>query len=196
MAGIQKTRELGSLRTKLQNLDKKGGGVAFDKASALTEARKLLGTDERFRVWLQDPAAGMGYTTGQVRACKRMIGALKKVPERALWERLGYYDGVSRLESIPKSNERAAVLAAVKAKRGVVTTSEFKALLAEKAPSLEIRDSVRADNEQAAKIKQLEQQVEQLKKWAKGSLTRYPFLNESVTDELRELLGVRRQPTS
>ena len=180
------------LRSKLRNLDKKSGGHYFDKAAALTEARKQCGTTDRFRNWLTDAAQGMGYTSGQVRACNRLISALKKVPERKLWERLGWYDGVSRLESIPKSAERAAVLETVKKKRGVITTSEFKTLLATQAPSLSQRDNVRRDNEQAKELKAMRDELDTMKKWAKGSIKRYPFLADTIDDDLREILGIRR----
>ena len=186
------SRVMRGLRTKLRDLDKKSGGQYFDKATALTEARKQLGTTDRFKEWLKDASSGMGYTTGQCRAADRLISALKKVPQRKLWERLGWYDGVSRLESIPKSAERAAVLAAVTAKRGVLTTSAFKALLAEHAPSLSQRDSVRRDNEQAEELKKLRAELDAMKKWTRGSVKNYPFLSDTLTPELREILGIRR----
>lgn len=186
------SKVMSGLRSTLRNLDKKSGGHYFDKAAALTEARKQLGTTDRFKEWLKDSAKGMGYTTGQCRACDRLISALKKVPERKLWERLGWYDGVSRLESIPKSAERAAVLEEIKKKRGVLTTSAFKELLSNLAPSLSQRDSVRRDNEQAEELKQLRAELDALRKWTKGSVRKYPFLSDTLTPDLRETLGIRR----
>jgi len=180
------------LRTKIRNLDKKQGGAYFDKASALTEARKQCGTTERFKVWLKDPSEGLGYTVGQVRATDRLVSAVKKVPERKLWERLGWYDGVSRLESIPKSVERAKVLEAVHQKRGVLSTTEFKKMLADHAPSLAQRDAVRSDNEQEEKLKKLSGELNKIKSWVKGSVKRYPFLTDTLDDDLSEMLGIRR----
>jgi len=186
-------------KTKIAKAIKKVGGAEWDLAKGYQGLWTDCTSPDEFREFLADPADGLGLDSNKIKTARRMISALKSVPEKAIWERLGWSGGVSLLERVPKVRERKAVHDEVlkrigKSGRGRLSKATYKQLLRDLAPSLEVKDSVQRENEWAARLRELEHENTVLKREFKGLLRRLPVdLEEAVSDEAFEILGTRRR---
>ena len=194
-----KLKKFQAHKTKIAKAIKKVGGAEWDLAKGYQGLWTDCSSPEEFRGFLSDPADGLGLDSNKIKTARRMISALKSAPEKAIWERLGWSSGVSMLERVPKAAERKALHDEVlkrigKSGRGRLSKAQFKQLLRDLAPSLEVKDSVQRENEWAARIKQLERENSVLRREFKGLLRRLPVdLEAAVSDEAFEILGTRRR---
>jgi len=189
-------------RTKFNAGRSKAGGGAYEQAEALADAKTQCGGDsDVFKDWLQDASLGLGLTAGQVPACNRLLQGLTDAPERWIWEKLGWQNGLSKVVSVKKASERKAALDAVrdKGRNGKLTQQKWDALLAEHCPSRETRGG-REQTETYLKdeVERLKKELaaekkskEALQTWGKEQLRKIPPTADWTLDAtVRELLGL------
>lgn len=191
-------QKMRGFRSKIRAAEKKAGAALYEQAATLHSARRACADGEQFTRWLRDPVDGLGYNNP-----RRPLNLVKAYDicggerDKILWERLGYDGGISKIAAIPLVSERKAVLKAVRQKlgstgRGKLTGQDFRAFLTELAPSLKkARDSAN-ESEIRARLDELEKQnallIKEFKRVAQG----VPVIKEIISDEIREITGIRR----
>jgi hypothetical protein len=196
-----KAKKLRELRTRLRSLDKKGGGVAWDRAKALTEIASHFSDNRKTAEFLEDPVDGLGYEKGTRIAAFRQIKALEMIPEKKVWERLGWTGGsggISRIEKIPVAAERAKVISTVKTAigrngQGKLTQKGFREILVAHAPSLEVKDSWQRKNAKEAEIKKLRYEASVMRRSMKGIVKVRPEIRTMLDEEAIEVFDLKRR---
>ena len=199
-----KTRAMKAARTKFNGGRTKQGAGAFEQAEALQEAKtKCDGDTEVWTDWLQNASLGLGLTGGQIPGCKRLIQGLIDAPERWIWEKLGWHNGLSKVVSVPKASERKAALDAVrkKGRNGKVTQAGWDDILKEHCPSRKTKTAAQREQTQAAEVERLKKELAEAKrreglltKWGKEQLKKIPPIADwTLDDEIREMLGMPKR---
>lgn len=189
-------------RKDIRAATKKVGTSERELALRYESLWKDCASSDEFTGFLTDAADGLGLSSATAGVAKRMVNALKVVREKSVWSRFGWQGGICTIVSIPNAVERREVVKEVLRKLGGNGTGKLskeglKIIIRDLAPSKEIRDSVAFENEQAAKIRQLELEKVCLVRNLKGIQRRFPSaaVNQVIDDECREILAstVRRR---
>jgi len=200
-----KKRAMKALRTKFNSGRSKAGGGCFEQAEALADAKTQCGGDaDVFKEWLLNASHGLGLTGGQVPACNRLLQGLKDAPERWIWEKLGWQNGLSKVVSVPKASERQAALDAVRAKgrNSKITQALWSSILDEFCPSREGKKGRQQTEtylkEEVARLKKElaaeRKSKEALQGWGKEQLRKIPPTADWTTNaDVRELLGLPKR---
>ena len=199
-----KSKAMKAARSKFNSGRSRAGGGAFEQAEALSEAKSACyGDTDVWTDWLQDPSNGLGLTGGQIPGCKRLIQGLVDAPERWVWEKIGWHNGLSKMVSVPKASERKAALDTVRARgrTGKITQAGWDDILSASCPSRKLKSSAQREQTQVAEIDRLKKELsdekrkrEKLTKWGKEQLKKIPPIADwTLDDEVREMLGMPRR---
>lgn len=190
-----KTAKFKDHRKKIRAATKKVGASELELALGYERLWNDCSTAAEFTAFLIDPADGLGLANATAGVARRMVTALQTCREPHIWQRLGWQGGVCTLAKVPDAMERRAVKTEVVRRlggngTGKLTKEDFKQVLRDLAPSLEVRDSVTRENEWVARIAALETEKAALVRNLKTIKRNAPTVfNGAIDDECREILA-------
>jgi hypothetical protein len=189
-----KNKRLQAAKSTILKARRKRGGAEWEEALGYEALWTECGSGDEFRNFLMDPADGLGFPSATAGVARRMVSALKTMPEKVIWERLGWQDGVCTIERVPNAIERQTMHDVVlkklgKGGRGKLGKATFKDLLREHAPSLEVRDAHAHQNSLAAKVRELEALLKYYRQDVRTITRNVPQTRDVLSDPVREDLA-------
>lgn len=196
-----RSKKLQAAKSTILKARRKRGGAEWEEARGYEVLWSECNSTDEFRNFLMDPADGLGYSSATAGVARRMVSALKTVPERVVWEKLGWQGGVVTIERIPNAVERHRVHEAVIEKlgrvgRGKLTKLLFTEMLREHAPSLEVRDQHAHQNGLVAKVRELEALLRSYRQDVRTITRNVPQTADVLSDAVREDLAQKKATTT